>query len=44
LYVKVFLIQKPTERRGLTRDQMVAVTDEMHDDLMKDYDPSVIDD
>jgi hypothetical protein len=35
-------MQKPTERRGLTRDQMVAVTDKIHKDLMKDYDPSKV--
>jgi hypothetical protein len=39
----VFLMQKPTERRGLTRDQIVAVTDKIHEDLMKDYDPSIVD-
>jgi hypothetical protein len=40
----VFLMQKPTDRRVLTRDQMVAVTDKIHKDLMKDYDPSIVDD
>jgi hypothetical protein len=39
----IFLMQKPTERRGLARDQMVAVTDKIHEDLMKDYDPSKVD-
>jgi hypothetical protein len=37
------MMQKPTERRGLTRDQMVAVTDKIPKDLMKDYDPSKVD-
>jgi hypothetical protein len=44
LYSAAFsLLKNLSETRGLTRDQMDAILNEIHDDLMKDYDPSIVD-